>query len=205
MADGGAVAELQVPKGLALDFAPLGSDAAPDVPWQSEGTVTEPELRISDDASVGDFQFSWTKTPDPEAEPIFVIDLRGHLPRRVQSLIDRIETSLLEDRKEGLLYGEVCASDLAVAGCKRIAIHIQEWLAPSSGLKWAAFGEETGSVSLVLRSVVTDRRVDFRISSDGLEISAISIDADLAATSVPIALKDRNALRERAAWVHTGS
>ena len=99
----------------------------------------------------------------------------------------------------------MCASDLAVDRCKRIATHIQEWLAPSSGLKWAAFGEETGSVSLVLRSVVTDRRVDFRISPDGLKVSAICIDAELAATLVPIALDDRNALRERAAWVHTGS
>ena len=205
MADGGAVAELQVPTGLALDFAPLGSDAALDVPWQSEGTVREPELRISDDASVGDFQFSWTKTPDPPADRFADVDANRLLSHMRLSLLDKIETSLLEDRKEGLLYGEVCASDASVDRCKRIATQIEKWLTPSFGLKWAAFGEETGGVSLVLQSLVTDRRVDFRISSDGMKVSAISIDADLAATSVPIAPEDRNALRERAAWVHTRS
>ncbi len=138
------------------------------------------------------------KAPDPESEGV---DVTEYLCRPVIRLLDEIEATLREDREEGVRHGEVCASEPALATCRRIAVKIAPWLAPSSGLKWAAFGEDTGGASLVLRSELTDRRVDFTISGDGLDILAVRIDENLTARSVPLAVDDRSSLRETAAWV----
>jgi hypothetical protein len=125
-----------------------------------------------------------------------------HLSRLAKRFLDTLEMSLHDDRKEGLAYGEVCSADSAVATCKRIAIQFAPQIVLNSSLKWAAFGEDGGSVSLVLRSLDTGRRVDFRISADGRHISAISIDEHMTAKSVPVSAEDGNVLRERAAWVN---
>lgn len=100
------------------------------------------------------------------------------------TILDDIENCLLEDRREGRLHGEAGPTDAAIATCKGI----MGWVSPfdllPSRLKWAAFGEAAGSVSLVARSPVTDRRVDFRISPDGRSVSAFCFDENLRADSI---------------------
>ncbi len=125
----------------------------------------------------------------------------GFFDRAGEDVLDEIDACLREDRDEGLLYGELCASEPAVDTCKRIASHIVTWLLFSAGLQWAAFGEDGGSVALVLRSPITDRRADFRISADGRTISVISINEHITAKSAPVSVDDSIALRETAAWV----
>lgn len=119
-----------------------------------------------------------------------------------QGTLDKIEDTLYQDRNEAILEGESGATEAAIATCRKLAGHILDFLTESAKAKWAAFGEDSGSVSLVLRSDVTGRRVDFRVSSEGQDITVISIDKDLNTSAVPLALGDRSKLRESAAWVH---
>ena len=181
--------------GWGVKLRSVGGDAT--------GTVGPHDVRglsIQHDASAeGTLDELWPE----KHQRSHAADIPGLLTQEVLDILDAIESSLLEDRDEALLHGEVCASEPGIATCRRIAIKIAPWLAPSSGLKWAAFGEDTGGVSLVLRSVITDRRVDFTISADGLRISAVSIDENLTARSVPLGVDDRSSLRENAAWVHS--
>lgn len=206
MADGTAVADIKTistGQRFGIDFRHVDSDTAQIEPLErspEEEACVHPPGTYGD-ASVGSTLVLFdTKEPKPESWEL--VDVRYHLSQAAERLCDDIETTLREDREEGHLHGEVCATEAAVATCKRIACRIGPLAFLSLGLKWAAFGEDTGGVSLVLRSVATTRRVDFRISPDGLNISAVHIDENLEAKSVPLALDDRRSLRESAAWVH---
>ncbi len=210
MADGTAIAGVDSILPTELGWGVEFSDVYPDV------TCTEPAQRQSaeevhmlahltfGDASEGSTLdvLGTRKAADPEFPE--VVNVSEHLCRAAVFVLDEIEASLREDREEALLDGEVGASESAVVVCRRITIQIADTLAaPPSGFKWAVFGEDEGGVSLVLWSSVTDRRVDFRISADGLRISAVYIDEKLKAKSIDLALHDRRAVRESAAWVRT--
>lgn len=204
MADGAAVADVVTPSSWGVKFSDLspaasGTDAIRPMSGKAAPMLTR---FIWDDASEGTtLDVLQAKEPDPES--FSAVDPCKLLCESAESICDEIEATLREDREEAVLHGEVCANDPAVATCQRIASHIASWLSLSSGLKWAAFGEDTGGVSLVLRSVITDRRVDFTISADGLRISAVRIDENLTARSVPLEVDDRSSLRENAAWVQS--
>ncbi|UCC30257.1 MAG: hypothetical protein JSU86_18915 [Phycisphaerales bacterium] len=198
MADGASLADVDL-------FSPAESgwtfkffDAVPAT-TRTVGRFEEFKRLLSYDASTEDaldrFRTKKEKREDEADIPVL-------LTQEVVDILDEIESTLLEDREEGLLHGEACASEPALATCRGLAVKIAPWLARSSGLKWAAFGEDEGGVSLVLRSLTTNRRADFRILGDGRHISAICIDEYLSAESIPLALDDRTSLRERAAWVH---
>lgn len=181
--------------GWGVKLRSVGCDATDTV-----GQLDVGGLSIQRDASAeGTLDELWAE----KQQRSHAADIPGLLIQEVLDILDAIESTLLEDREEGLLHGEVCASDPALATCRRLAVNIAPWLVRSSGRKWAAFGEDTGGVSLVLRSVLTNRRVDYRISADGLHISAVHIDENLSAKSVPRMVDDRTGLRESATWVHS--
>lgn len=198
MADGAITADLASSPpteiGWSVQLRDVGVDATSTII-----PLDVPSRVIQCDASAEvTFELPWPMKEEREDEA----NIPVLLTQEVLDILDEIESTLLEDRKEGLLHGEVCASDPALATCRRLAVKIAPWLVRSSGRKWAAFGEDTGGVSLALRSVLTNRRVDYRISADGLDISAVYIDENLSAKSVPLDLDDRTSLRESAAWVH---
>jgi len=199
MADGAVTADLASSPPTEFGWSVQLRDAGVD----ATGTVVllqVPRRVIQCDASAEvTFELPWAKKEEREDEA----DIPWLLTQEVLHILDEIESTLLEDREEGLLHAEVCASEPALATCRRLAVKIAPWLARSSERKWAAFGEDTGGVSLVLRSVLTNRRVDYRISADGLHISAVHIDENLSAKSVPRMVDDRTGLRESAAWVHS--
>lgn len=125
------------------------------------------------------------------------------LPRRVEGILDEVEATLLEDREEGVLHGEMCAGDAAVATCKCIAIHVASWIILGSpNVRWAAFGEDGGGACFVLRSIASNRRVDFRISPDGKSITAIRVNEHLVTESLHLQRNNRRQFQEIAAWVH---
>jgi len=186
---------LPLQSGLGVQLRKVGDDVTSTV-----GQLDGPRRSIQCDVSAeGVLDDLWEK----KQEGLDTVNIQSLLIQEVLNILDDIESSLREDCEEARFHGEVCARQPAVATCRRIAVKIADWLAPSLGLKWAAFGEDTGGVSLVLRSEVTDRRVDFRVSADGLHISAVRIDENLSAKCVPLAVDDRNGLRESAAWVQS--
>ncbi len=208
MANGAATAPVDVgsptPSGWGVEFSVLPHATSGTEPAQRHSAEETYVLEYftCGDASEGSTLdvLGTRKAADPEFPE--VVDVTEHLCRPVVRLLDEIEDSLREDREEALLDGEAGASESAVVACRRITIQIADTLAvPPSGFKWAVFGEDEGGVSLVLWSSVTGRRVDFRISADGLRISAVYIDENLKAKSIDLALYDRSVVRESAAWV----
>lgn len=121
---------------------------------------------------------------------------------RAQGTLEEIEDMLYQDRNEANREGESGVTDAAITACKRLACHIVDSLADRAGFRWAAFGEDSGSASLVLQSDVSGRRVDFRISPEGRDIAVISIDNELHTSTVRLVFDDHMKIRERAAWVH---
>lgn len=208
MADGAAVADvdlfLPTPSGWGFEFFEPSPAASGTEPAQRQGGEEAHVLKhlTFGDASVGS---TLDVLGAGEREPEFpeVVDVSEHLCRAARCVLNEIEATLREDRQEGILHGEVCANQTAVATSKRIALQIVDWLsAPPSGMKWGAFGEDGGGVSLVLQSLITDRRVDFRISPDGARLTAIHIDENMRCESVVLSVTDGDALRERAGWVN---
>ena len=115
----------------------------------------------------------------------------------MSTISETIEISLREDREEALQHGEVCANDGAVEACKEIATFLGTRLDPP--MKWAAFGEDGGGVTLVLR--LRDRRVDFRISPNGRNVKLISIDEHMKALTGSFRADNYDSLETQAWWV----
>lgn len=131
-----------------------------------------------------------------------VFDFERYLKLAAQTVLAKIDAALREDREEAILHGTIPLGDLAWTACKSLATPLAPMLAWTPDLKWAVFGEDSGVVSLVLQSSATDRRVEFTISADGAQISAIRLDNDLRVKHLPLALDDDRGIRESAWWVH---
>ncbi|MGB2987772.1 MAG: hypothetical protein WBE26_18040, partial [Phycisphaerae bacterium] len=182
--------EAHMPVHLAYDDASLGSTLDALGTGEDEQPVAHVVVYGSEDLS------------QPAMGVLDEIDLPSVLGRAVHAFVDRIQRDLEQDADEAALDGEIPPTRAAVEKCIRLARSVAPVLVLVPGLRRAAFAEESGGVSLVLRSEITDRRVDFTISADGLHISAVYIDENLTAKSVPLAVDDRSSLRETAAWVY---
>ena len=153
------------------------------------------------------FDDSWSalegriRTPDHATDSYYTPNV-AVLRERAQGTLDEIEDMLYQDRNEAILEGESGVTDAAITACQRLACHIVDSLADRAGFRWAAFGEDSGSASLVLRSDVSGRRVNFRISPEGEDITVISIDKELKTSTVHLVLDDRTKIRDCAVWVH---
>ena len=115
------------------------------------------------------------------------------------TISETIEVSLREDREEGLQHGEVVASADATVACQEIARCIGKWLKPP--LQWVVFGEDGGGAVLVLRHFRLDRRVDFRIASDGRWIRTVAIDECLVPASDSFRITEEYKMVALALWV----
>jgi len=138
------------------------------------------------------------KTPDDAPEGV---DIPGLLTDDFSESIKRIQRNLREDREDAGIDGEVAPTDAAVETCMKLTRCIAPRVVLKPRLRWAAFTEETGGVSLVLQSLVTDRRLNYQISPDGTRISAIRIDEYMRSESFVVSVDDEEILRERTAWV----
>lgn len=138
------------------------------------------------------------KTPDDSPEGV---DIPGLLTDDFSESLKRIQRNLQEDREDAGIDGEVAPTDAAVETCMKLTRCIAPRVILKPRLRWAAFTEETGGVSLVLQSLVTDRRLNYQISPDGTRISAIRIDEYMRSESFVVSVDDEEMLRERTAWV----
>jgi hypothetical protein len=128
-------------------------------------------------------------------------DFSSMVDRRSRELVERIELKLLEDREEADCSGDTAPTARAFHTCLSLAQRLAPHVALAPRLKSGAFTEDNGGVSLVLQSLVTDRRLNCRIAPDGVAVSAIRIDERMRASSAPVALNDPNVPKELAEWV----
>ncbi len=123
------------------------------------------------------------------------------MSRASAELVERIEFKLKEDRAEAEISEDTAPSPGAVDVCLSLARRVAPHIALAPRLKWAAFTEDDGGISLVLQSLVTDRRLNCRIAPDGSIVSVIRIDESMQADSMRVLLTDANVPRELAGWV----
>ena len=152
-----------------------------------------------------------TTLPEPDSgsafggrrSPLRSCDLALALTEGVSSFVDRISGDLAEDVEEAAENGEVVPTEAAQAMCLRVARLISGDIVLAPRLKYAAFSEESGGVSLVLQSLITDRRVNYRISPEGVTVSVIAVDECMATTTNELSSHDESDLRGKAKWVRS--
>lgn len=129
------------------------------------------------------------------------VDLPELLENADLAFVKRIRANLEQDRRDAADSGDALPSEPGIQACLSLAELVAPCVALAAKLKWAAFTEETGAVSLVLQSAVTDRRVNFCISADGTNASCIRIDEFMKSEQIDVRLDDANTVRELARWV----
>lgn len=134
-------------------------------------------------------------------EPVDTVDLHALVPDGVSAFVDRIQYDLDDAIQDARETGEPAPTKAAYEACLRLARRVAPLAALAPRLKRAAFTEETGAVSLVLQSLVTDRRVDFRIAVDGRVIDALRIDENMHPESFAFSVDQSHSPRELARWV----
>lgn len=122
-----------------------------------------------------------------------------------RALVRQIEFNLEEDVEEALAAADVAPTSEAIEACIQIIRRIAPHVALALKLKCAAFGEEDGGVSLVLQSMVTNRRLTCRIAADGSTMIVHAIEETMAPTKITLSTNDASAPRELAAWVTTNA
>lgn len=128
---------------------------------------------------------------------------QDHVRNEALKFQDKIEYRLHQDIREAQASNEITPNPTAVKTCLGLVREFAPHAVLAPRLKSGVFAEESGDLSFVLQSLVTDRRLTFRISNDGEIVFAIRIDEHMKADSLPLKLCDSNALRELAEWVTT--
>lgn len=129
------------------------------------------------------------------------VDLPRLREQAVSAFVERIHKNLSDDRNDAAETGDATPSEPAARTCLSLAEMVAPRAALAPALKWAAFTEETGAVSFILQSALTDRRVNFCISADGTNVSFIRIDESMKSEQFDVRLDDANTVRELARWV----
>jgi hypothetical protein len=114
---------------------------------------------------------------------------------RSREIIERVEGQLADDESDP---EDVTPTSLARLTCSKWIRKIAPRVALASRLKVAAFTEDSSGVSLVLQSLLTDRRVNIRIGPDGRVLGAICTDEHMDVRTRP---DEPDLPRELAEWV----
>ena len=121
------------------------------------------------------------------------------MPGNINSdFVQQIAKHLREDVEDALHNKETPPSETDIEKCKKLALQIEPCVSLARNLKWAAFADEYGRVSLVLQSLTTNRRLTYGFD-DG--ISAIRIDEKNKSERFEISASDDGALLDLAEWV----
>ena len=130
-----------------------------------------------------------------------IVNVSTLLEQARSAFVGRIRTNLEQDRRDAAETDDAAPSDPAGRACLSLAKLVAPCVALATELKWAAFTEETGAVSLVLQSALMDRRVNFCISANGTNVSCIRIDESMKSAQFDVRLDDANTVEEMARWV----
>ena len=198
----------------------LDYEAAPFPPgrnWSSARSVDDDTTRVAElrdgrryqvpegrSGTLADGKFDSDDYLQPDETPVHLPEdtsIAKLLSDAVSAFHDQIERDLEQDREEAAIDGEAVPTDAAVDTCMKLATLIAARVALAPRLKWAAFTEDAGGVSLVLQSLPAGRRLNYQVLEDGTCVSALCIDENMRSESFTVSIDDEEMLRERAAWV----
>lgn len=128
-------------------------------------------------------------------------NLEDMILRAVDAFSGAIQIHLREDREDALESGDPSPGEAAIESCMQLVKLIAPVAAMNPAIRRAAFSEDDGSVSFVLQSLVTDRRVSYRIDANGRSVNILAIDEQMHPSSLVALLTDTDTLKEKAEWV----
>jgi len=130
------------------------------------------------------------------------IEVLTPLPsREAQRFLDTIEQNIAHDSADVVAEGGTVPIKRTIDVCLAIASTLSDIVAKKPTLKYAAFVEESGGISLVLRSEQAGRRANFRISLDGCEIAVVAVTSQGQANTNPVRIDDAETLRGWVEWL----
>lgn len=135
--------------------------------------------------------------------PVDVVDVGGVLAQECLELAARIDHQLASDSGKAAGTESMAPTSSAIGTCRAFVQRLAPHIALAPQLKVGAFVEDEGGISLVLQSLVTDRRLNYRIPPQGDHVTVIQIDERMQAKSMSLSVDDRAAIRELAKWVTT--
>jgi hypothetical protein len=118
-----------------------------------------------------------------------------------QRFLDTIRQNISEDSADLVREGGAAPTQATIDACVSVASNLSGLVVLRSAVKYAAFVEEEGGISLVLQSEVTNRRVNFRVSRSGTALVVVTVDADGRTASIPTRLDDAQTLRGWVEWL----
>lgn len=125
-------------------------------------------------------------------------ELAKMLADRSRDLTSRVAAQLSQDQEAD---SDIVPTPAACQTCERLMNRLAPHVALAPRLKVAAFTEDNAGVSLILQSLVTDRRVNLRISPDGTSTCAILTDERMETQVRQVRENEPQLPRELAAWV----
>jgi len=151
-------------------------------------------------AAGGEAWFDWRAAPDASegcrSETIAL--LPNTAARR---FLETITQNISDDQADVLGEGGNVASQPAVGACLAIASTLSDIVAMKPSLKYAAFVEESGGISLVIQSAHPGRRANFRVSPDGSQIAVVAVTSLGQASTNPVRIDDAETLRGWIEWL----
>lgn len=129
------------------------------------------------------------------------VEVPGLLSKSVAAFVERVKEDLRQDCQDAITDGDPVASRRACDTCLSFARLLAPHVALSPRLKWAAFCEDAGAVSLVLQSLVTNRRLNCTVSADGTRIRVIRTHERTISEDLPSLSADVRVARELGGWV----
>ena len=128
-------------------------------------------------------------------------ELKKRLERSIRECVHAVEAKLDEDRAELRDLGGPSPSEFAIAKYLTLSRNLAPSIALGQQLRWGAFIEEDGSLSLVIQSILTDRRATWRLAPNQSVATVTKIDEQMQAEVSGFDPLDRKRTEELAEWV----
>ena len=143
------------------------------------------DWRVVPDASEGRTTEKFTLSRNPAA----------------QRFLDTIRQNMNEDTADVVREGGNAPTQATINACLAVASTLSDIVASKPNLKYAAFVEESGGISLVLRSERAGRRANFRVSPDGLQLSVVTVSSHGQTGTNSVRIDDTQQLQGWVEWL----
>jgi len=118
-----------------------------------------------------------------------------------QRFLDTVRRNISEDSADLIREEGIPPTQPGVDACLAIASTLSDIVAMKPTLKYAAFVEESGAISLVIQSEHPGRRVNFRVSPDGRQIAVVAVTSQGYTSTNPVRIDDTETLRGWVEWL----
>lgn len=158
-------------------------------------------LNLGDmNAAAGEAWHGWRVSPDA-SEVRTAETIAPSRDPAAQRFLDAIQQNIADDSAEIVREGGAVPMQATTDACLAIASTLSDIVASRPNLKYAAFVEEAGGISLVLRSEQAGKRTNFRVSPDGRQVSVVTVTSQGQTNTNPVSIDDTHKLQRWVEWL----